>query len=330
MRAVITADWHLGFKAFAAACEGRNQREIDVERACVLAVDKIVELRPDLVLIGNHDVGRTAEVLTPIVMPDDYERVHIVTEPKRIRLSFTDPDLGQTEKVSIACFPFTARTNGEVYALDPEEGCTNVLLLHAAVRGEAGADKLPWFYMGYHEFTRLHPTALACYPGSLERTSSNIWEEHAAKGIVLADTVTKTLEFHEIPTRPMRDLLWQGEASAQSLNFMLEGFNAETPHGYDPGEGAIVRLVVPDFPRAEKDQVDRQLVREIQKRALHFQLDVRYRKDEIGEGASVIRKGISLQQAMAEFFKDDPPEVRELVEKHIALQTEVELEEAVA
>jgi predicted phosphodiesterase len=337
------------------------------------AVDKIVNLQPDLVLVGgdivdhphvssyavkawrdgvrrvvtetgahlvavagNHDVGRTKDVLTPIVMPDDYDRVHIVTEPKRVRIQLAD------ELVSIAAFPFTALTNGETYAIESEEGATNVLLLHAAVRGDAEGDKLPWFYQGeraldigreaerfdiiacgdYHEFTRLHPTALACYPGSLERVSTNIWKEAGEKGFVLADTKAGTLRFHELPTREMVDYdpaafdLAPG-AGAVAVNRVLAAI-AENPR-----EGAIMRLKLDAFPREERGDIDQALVREIKKRCLHFELDLRLKKREsvdLGDVREREGRRISVSHEAEAFFQGDPPAVRAVVFEHLGVQ----------
>ncbi|KKM23705.1 hypothetical protein LCGC14_1612470, partial [marine sediment metagenome] len=180
-----------------------------------------------VVAMGNHDAGRTTDVLTPIIIPDDLPRVSIVTTPLRIMLDI------KGKPVSVAVFPFVIRGNGETYKLNPSpEADTNVLVMHAAVRGSAEGDKLPWFYgssdqaldvgreadrwdailLGdWHDFAQLHPDRSVFYSGSLERTSNNIWQETAPKGVVEYDTDKPgELVFHEIPTRPMFDYDFSG------------------------------------------------------------------------------------------------------------------------
>lgn len=368
MRGAAVSDLHLGFRAFAATTGGRNAREVDVERAWEHAVDRIVQAQPDLVTVagdvvhhprvgthavkawrdgvrriveetdafvvvvqGNHDAGRTAEVLSPIVVPDDYERVYVVTEPKRIRLEL--PRTG--ELVSVACFPFVALGEEASYSLDPDpEADVNVLLLHAAVRTTAeGVDTLPVFYAGetaldvgreadrwdvvavgdYHEFTPLHPTALAFYSGSIERTSSNIWPETAPKGVVVYDTDTREMELREIPTRKMvdydlGDFDHPPAATAETVNDALTRMM-----GYASLEGAIVRLKAEHFPRAERDQVDWKLVRQLKQFFLHFQLDLRWAdRESAALGDRRQRTVRSLSDEAAEFFGDDLAEVRDL------------------
>lgn len=376
MRALVTADLHLGFRALAATTEGRNAREVDVETAWRAVVDVAVDEQLDLVLIGgdivhhprvgmhavqawrdgirrivtetnahvvavqgNHDCGRTADVLSPIVIPNDYDRVHIVLSPKRIRLDLAG------RNVSVAAFPFVGGGSDEAYRLDPDEGAdVNVLLLHAAVKSRVeGSDKLPYFYMGeraidvgreaerfdiiacgdYHEFTRLHPDRLACYPGSIERTSSNIWNEHMPKGVVLVDTDTGSLEFVRVPTRPMLDydlgdFDMPPGAGARELRDVLDELST-----YEAIDDAIVRLKVDAFPREERADIDWRLVRDIKKRCLHFELDIRYAKREasaLGDRRDRNETGLSLAAELASFTEGEDDDVRALMARYMGVE----------
>lgn len=374
MRAIVTADLHLGKRQFPATTEGRNTRSVDIESAWETVVDIVVTERPDLVLVGgdivehprvdmhavqawrdgvrrivtetdarvvavqgNHDAPRTIELLSPIVIPDDYDRVHIALTPKRIKLDIAG------EAVSIAAFPFVAGGGDEAYIIEPDDGAdVNVLLLHAAARGSTDGDVLPWFYSGdraidvgreaarfdiiacgdYHEFTRLHPDRLACYPGSIERTSSNIWQEHDDKGVVLADTETGELEFITIPTRPMRDydlgdFDMPPGIGARELRDVLDELRT-----YDIDD-AIIRLKVDAFPREERGEIDWSLVREIKKRCLHFELDVRYAKREapaLGDRRERGEGGLSLSHELAAFTEDMDDEVREMMASYMGVE----------
>jgi hypothetical protein len=340
---------------------------MDVEQAWAAAVEKIVEAQPDLVTVagdvvhhprvgvhaikawrdgirrivretgahvvvvqGNHDAGRTAETLSPIVVPGDYERVHLALEPKRLLIEL--PRTGQL--VSVACAPFVALGYGEkVYEIAPDPAAdVNVLVIHAAVNTSAeGAERLPSFYADgrtldigqlagdfdviaagdYHDFHRLHPTALAFYSGSIERTSSNIWPEVDPKGVVLVDELG-TLDFLEIPTRPMLDRRLSatffdpaGPYTAADVNETLEAIRDD-----DETFDAIVRLVVDNFPREERESIDQALLREIKGRALHFQLDLRFAARSAVTSVDRREAGPrSLMDAAADFFESDPREV---------------------
>lgn len=406
MRGAALSDIHLGFRAFPATIDGRNAREVDVERAWAAAVDGVVEHQPDLVTVagdvfhhprvgthalkawrngirrvveetrahvvviqGNHDAGRTAEVLTPIVLPDDYDRVHIVTTPRRIRLEvFRGAELhgdyevvceDTRQHVSVACFPFVARGHGETYRLDPDpEADVNVLLLHAAVRGHAEGNLLPAFYAGadaldvgreaerwdvvacgdYHEFSRLHPDRLAFYSGAIERTSSNIWDEHLPKGWVSYDTDARLLYFHEVDTRRMSDydlgdFNHPPGVGAAEVNECLAALAT-----FDRLRGGVVRFKVDAFPREERADIDWATVRELKASCLHFQLDLRLRaREAVDLGDRRERRALTLAEEVASFFSLDDESVLRIVLRYLEIEVEPEpaapqpeLEEAIA
>lgn len=380
MRIAAIADLHLGFRAGTATEGGRNVREMDVERALARVVHGIIEAKPDLVTIagdvfhhprvsdfarlafleavrallalgipvviaqGNHDAGRTADVLTPIALGEAMSGpgvLYVVTQPERLRFR----TLGQ--EVAVAVFPFTTRVgDGAPYRLEPDpDADVNVLLVHAAVRGSAEGDTLPRFYgtgqaldMGYeadrwdciavgdyHEFTRLHPTALAFYSGSIERTSSNIWAEKQQKGWVLADTAARTLEFMEIPTRDVvdyeyRDIVSFGvDVDAAGLNDALQQLLDSIEDGL---QGSIVRLKVREFPRAEREHIDWTLVRKLKALTCHFQLDLEYQPMEAADLGDRRERAhaLSLAEEFAAFFANDPDEVRALARRAMELE----------
>lgn len=386
MRGAALSDIHLGFRAFPATIEGRNAREVDVERAWFAAVDQVVGVAPDLITIagdvfhhprvsdfakrafltgirrmlegteasvivlqGNHDAGRTAEVLTPIALADvlGTQRLHVVTEPTRIRLNTAHWIGEKADTISVACFPFVARGDGTVYSLEPDPTADlNILLMHAAVRGDAGADRLPYFYGGdqaldvgreadrwdviavgdYHECTRLHPERLAFYSGSLERTSSNIWDEHQPKGWVLYDTEAGTMELRGVPTRRMCDYnlgdfdLPPGAGVAE-----VNGALAQLA-SYDHIRDTMVRFKVDAFPRADREHLDWKLVRELKQACLHFYLDIRYAAREVADLGDRRERGraLSLADEAAAFFAADEPEVRELALQYLEVQADVD------
>ncbi len=373
MRGAATSDLHLGFRAFSAMIDGRNAREVDVERAWAQAVDRICEAGPDFVGIpgdvfhhprvgihsvkawrngilriveeteaeivivqGNHDAAKTSETLSPIVIPDDYARVHILTEPGRVRF-----ETSTGEKVAVACFPFVKLGQEFSYKLEPaDDADTNILLLHAAVKTSVDGKALPHFYGGagaldmgreadrwdaiivgdYHEYTQLVPDRIVLYPGSLERTSSNIWNEHDPKGLVFFDTANQTHEFVTVSTREMVDHVFRSNEEEDEDYVYIDAIDAESVNsellrlldgGYIP-EDSIFRVKVDNFPRGDRDQIDWKLVRELKAHCLHFYLDLRYAErtaTDLGDRRD--GAGRSLRDEAVAFLEEDPPEVRD-------------------
>ncbi len=365
MRGVAVADVHLGFRAFSDVTDGRNTREVDVEQAWFRTVQKITEIQPDLVTIagdifqhprvsdhakkafigglydimldcrcpiivlkGNHDAGKTADVLTPLQLPAGLiDQLYIVETPKRILLNCGG------EEAAVSCFPYVTGVSpqasmheGTVYKLEPDpKADVNILLMHAAVRGDR--IDLPYFYgageqsldigreiqrwdviaLGdYHEHTMLDEGRLAFYSGSLERTSSNIWQEEAPKGFVEYDTDGDKVTFHEIDTRPMIDIDFVGD-TAEHVNLKLQAMIQD----YETLTDALVRLKVDDFPREEREHIDWALVRTLKSRCTHFYLDIRYAKREsIDLGDRREGDRLSLDDEIVVFFQDDDTEVR--------------------
>ncbi|HYN82984.1 MAG TPA: metallophosphoesterase [Gemmatimonadaceae bacterium] len=164
MRLVHFSDLHLGFRQYQRQTPtGVNQREADVAVAFRKAIDKTIELQPDLVLIGgdvfhsvrptnaaivdaykqfsrlvemlpdslivmiagNHDTPRTSETVCILGL---FKRlgIHVVVnEPER--LHFRDRDL------SVFAIPHALAPRPR---FDPQAGVRyNVLLLHDEVEG---------------------------------------------------------------------------------------------------------------------------------------------------------------------------------------------------
>ena len=164
MKLVHLSDLHLGFRQFQRTTpNGINQREADVAQSFTRAIDKVIELRPDLILIGgdvfhtvrptnpailhafaqfsrlvrelpnaivviiagNHDMPRSSETICILRLFSPLG-IHVVdTEPRR--LSFPEHGL------SILAVPDLPP--GSV-ALEPDPAARiNVLLLHGEVAG---------------------------------------------------------------------------------------------------------------------------------------------------------------------------------------------------
>lgn len=164
MRLVHLSDLHLGFRQYQRVTPGGiNQREADVAASFRRAVDKVIELRPDIVLLagdifhnvrptnpailhaftqfsrlraalpdaavalvaGNHDTPRSSETgcILRLFAPLGIE----VVDDSARRLSYADRDL------SILAVPDVP---GDRPALVPDRSARfNVLLLHGEVEG---------------------------------------------------------------------------------------------------------------------------------------------------------------------------------------------------
>ena len=167
MRLVHISDLHLGFRRYQRLTPtGINQREADVAAAFKRAIDKIIELAPDIVLIagdvfhsvrptntaivhaftqfsrltqalpdaivvmiaGDHDTPRSVETgcILRLFAPLGIHAIH--GEPQR--LAFPDRDL------SILAVPDALR--GSPAAVDPDPAAKhNILVMHCALTGTA-------------------------------------------------------------------------------------------------------------------------------------------------------------------------------------------------
>ena len=165
MRLVHLSDLHLGFRQYYRLTPGGiNQREADVAATFKQAVDRVIALRPDLVLIagdvfhsvrptnpsilhafqqfarlarelpdavkvlvaGNHDTPRSAETgcILRLFQPLGF---HVVdSEPRR--LDFPEHDL------SVLAVPYLPPSRRPAFEPDPAAR-HNVLLLHGGVEG---------------------------------------------------------------------------------------------------------------------------------------------------------------------------------------------------
>jgi DNA repair exonuclease SbcCD nuclease subunit len=169
------ADLHLGYRAYHRVnARGGNMREADVSDAFRQAVNRITELRPDLVLVagdvfhtvrpsntaiadafrqfslladrlpdvpivmiaGNHDSPRSADTGNILNLFREIDGVRVVCDECRsIRLPEID--------TSILCLPHVSLATGEEIVVEPDSGSKhNVLMLHATLEGENAASKL--------------------------------------------------------------------------------------------------------------------------------------------------------------------------------------------
>lgn len=169
------ADLHLGYRAYhRVTARGVNAREADVADAFREAVDAIVRIAPDLVLVagdvfhtvrpsnsaiaeafrqfsslrdrlpdvpivmiaGNHDSPRSSDTGNILSLFREIPRVEVVTEEaQRVRLEAID--------ASVLCLPHNALARAEEIDLSPDpEAAVNVMMLHGTIAGSAAEGKI--------------------------------------------------------------------------------------------------------------------------------------------------------------------------------------------
>ncbi|HEX8905842.1 MAG TPA: DNA repair exonuclease [Longimicrobiaceae bacterium] len=171
MKIAHLADLHLGYRAYhRVTSRGINQREADVAEAFRRAVAKVVEIRPDLVLVagdvfhavrpsntaiaeafrqfsvlterlpdtpvvmiaGNHDSPRSADTGNILSLFREIENLRVVYEECRA------VELPEIE-TSVLCMPHVSLAADHETRMEPDPGFRhNVLLLHAEVTGKDG------------------------------------------------------------------------------------------------------------------------------------------------------------------------------------------------
>jgi DNA repair protein SbcD/Mre11 len=166
MKLVHLADLHLGYRAYQRLTgAGLNRREVDVFTAFREALDKIVEINPDLVLMagdifhvphpsnaaliqaqklllsfrqrckseivaiaGNHESIRTAGNRCILELLTLIPQVQVVTDRPEIILAASD-------RLKITCLPHNALIQGnQIESIAPQSDCDfNILMLHGTV-----------------------------------------------------------------------------------------------------------------------------------------------------------------------------------------------------
>jgi DNA repair protein SbcD/Mre11 len=330
VRLVHLADLHLGFRQYHRVTpSGINQREADVANAFRRAVDAVVGLRPDLIVIagdvfhsvrpmnaaiihafkqfarlreslpdaaiviiaGNHDRPRATETgcILRLFSPLGVE----VVDEAPVRLAY--PHLG----LSLLAVP--DQTVRPAAPLPDPDARHNVLVMHgeaegllppSAVRAERVPMEIPrrwfsadsWSYVAlghYHVHRQVGDRAW--YAGSLDYTSSNPWAEMAeertlglpGKGFVEVDLERDETRFHHLP--PPRAFLELPPVDARGMSAAdVDRVIRERVESCADGiEDRVVRLVVRNVPRHVVRELDHRALRDVRRRALHFQLDTR-------------------------------------------------------
>lgn len=295
------ADLHLGFSAFERSEGGRNVRELDVEGAFLKAVDEIVRIRPDLVVVagdvfdrpdppagalvalarglerlreggspvliaaGPRDTPRTASDAGVLAALDTLPGVHAAS------------DRARSVRVGDACvhlLPHRAALAGDPAVPDPDARW-NVLVSHARAGG-GGAPPLrlepaAWDYVALGgEHASAAPLPHVRWAGSVERIGWRPWEEALEeKGFLTFDLAAGTATFHPLAVRPVVSLapIRVQPGDPVRLRRRIRQLTDEVPGGID---GKIVLIRVQGATPADLGGLTEDLLPALRARALHL------------------------------------------------------------
>ncbi len=235
------SDLHLGFRAYGRVERGTDMRERDVAAAFERAVQQLIKLRPDVIVVAGDVFDRPDPPASAVValargleamntaLPET--RVLMVAGPRDTPRRSGDPGAlavldtfanvdavtARTHTIKIerlglhACLvPYRAVVRNAPPLPDPDPRMRwNLLVMHAeaARGGDEGIliDPAEWDYVALGgEHRRRTLSDRVRYPGSLERVALDPWGEAAdEKGFLTVDLESGHVSFHSIPGRPV-------------------------------------------------------------------------------------------------------------------------------
>lgn len=297
---------------------------------------RLVQALPNakvIIAAGNHDMPRSTETICIL---------RLFAAPLGIYVADREAKRFTFDELELAVLTVPDLPPGTVELTPDKAFKYNVLLMHGEVQGvlpQAERAEHPdraamriamdevtkpgWDYVAlghYHVYTRVADHVY--YSGSLDYTSTNPWGEIVAekaaklpgKGLIELDLASGKQTFHPLPvTRPFVDLppINGGAMSAADLDAAIQAAVAKLSDGVD---GKVVRLVVNDVPRHIAREIDHKALRDLQRKALHFQLDVRkpavVRRDQSGAPgrraslADTLRESLNARNLTSEINRD--------------------------
>ena len=311
MLLVHFSDLHLGHRAYERAERGKNVRERDVAQAFQRAVQEVILLKPDLILLVGDIFDRPdpppgalvalAQGLETLRSAIPSTQIFMVAGARDTPRPMTDPGA----LAALDPFPNVEAVTGRARSVFlreletylclvphaavvrrpyPElrthpEARWNILLAYAGVGTGAGSgldlDPAPWDYVALghlHQHQQVAPRVY--YSGSLERVGPEPWREAAQeKGFLSFDLETRTSRFHPIPGRAVVALapIRIPEGESAKLAGKVREVIGEVPGGID---GKIVRLRIEGLTPEEVKREDQGLFSELRDQALHLAIEV--------------------------------------------------------
>ncbi len=332
------SDLHLGFRAYGRVERGADVRERDVATAFERAVQEIVGLRPDVVIVAGDVfdrpdppagalvvLSRGLELLraslpdTPVLMvagPRDTPRRP--GDPGALAVLDTFPNVEAAtglarsiimERLDLhaSLVPYRSAVRDPAAVPEPDPRARwNLLVVHGRVgaRGDHGVPVDPgdWSYValgGEHRRRSLAPGVQ--YPGSLERVALDPWDEAAEeKGFLVVDLERKESDFRPVPGRAVVALAPIRVASGDPgrLRRRVGEVTGEVPGGID---GKIVRLRLEGVEPEDLLALQGEQLDALRRRALHLTV-------EVGSGLQVPREvwlGADTPRALRQALADE-------------------------
>ena len=235
---------------------------------------------PYLVTAGNHETPRLRTTTAAL----EYANLVNVVSAHRFDLDYEQVEVGGVD-VGVTLVPHGA-VFGTGAVTPARDADINILVTHGMVPGlearqhemgeanlqsgmlEGGFDYVALGH--YHEFHEHKPNAY--YAGATERFGFGEVESRPGFAIVEFDgSGLRSVEHVEIEARPMLDL---EKISARDMDSAeLTETVRERTSGLDL-DGAIMRLRVYDVRRGVASSMDRELLRDLQRRCLNFSLEI--------------------------------------------------------
>lgn len=244
---------------------------------------------PILITCGNHEMSKAAEMgnalrviesavdditiidtdITTVCYPD----IEVLAVPYSCIPQLKDYDYPVVSKAKYKVMSIHGSFNSDKCPeLSQHSSCE---LLDA---NNLNAAKFDYIAIGhYHKYTELASNIF--YSGSIERASTNIWDEKSPKGFIIYDLEAKTHEFIRIKTRPVIDLpkINADLLTVEQLNERIKNLLSGIPNLSE----SIVRLNIDNLSFSTQRQIDQKMLREFAKTAVHLKLN--FTKKEVIE-----------------------------------------------
>jgi exonuclease SbcD len=312
-RDVIVAhlsDLHLGFRAYGRVERGVDVRERDVAIAWERAVQELVRLSPEVVVLAGDvfdrpdppagalvALARGLELLrsslpkTPVLMvagprdtprrPGDPGALAVLDTFPNVEAAAGLPRSILLERLQLhaALVPYRAAVREPALHPEPDPRARwNLLVLHAREGSgdETGVfvDPADWSYValgGEHRRRRIAPNVQ--YSGSLERVDLDPWDEAAdEKGFFTVDLDRGSSTFHPIPGRAVAALapIRVLPDDPDRLRRRVHEVTREVPGGI---AGKIVRLRLEGVDPADLLSLQGAQLHDLRQQALHLAVE---------------------------------------------------------
>ncbi len=267
------SDLHLGHRAFDRTDRGQNVRERDLAVAFSRAMQALVEVAPDLVVVSGDVFDRPDPPPGALVaLTRGLEALHSTLPDTRVLMiagardtprrsedagalaaldAFPNVDAatGSARTVvlsrystQVVLLPYRSALTEPLPAPEPDPRQRwNVVVAHGRLlRGEGGGIPLEegrWDYValgGQHTYRRVADRVV--YAGALERVGPSPWDEAAEeKGFVVADLSSGAIDFHPVAGRPVVAMAPTRvpPGDPEALQRRIEEITREIPGGID-------------------------------------------------------------------------------------------------